>query len=371
MRAAGRTNVKLFDTRDACERWLLEACETSKGDVGSGRTFDGVLVWKPRPSADRPAVRGRGFLYVLGMGEERIKIARAPRVTTSLAVAVCILALSASAARAVSLAEGVQAYEDMELDTAAETLTKALRTAAPKDKPRVELWLAIVELERGNDATAHRWLESALRADPTITVEHELSPKVLAAIESVRATVTTSAARSLPSAPPASAMSGAPQATVTVPPAALVPPPPPGHPTPAPSAAGTSPASTAPSSAERSDDVDVAVAPIASVSASEPSPSAMGMTESTGPSTLVYVTAVTGAVAAGALAGGAVLGAIARVGSDAAEREAVAAIATERYQEASTAAFTANSLFIAGGVAAVASLVCGVLVFVDGEGDGV
>ncbi len=298
------------------------------------------------------------------MGEER-----KTRPLWAIAACAAACALWCADARAASLADGVRAYEDMELDTAADKLAQALRASSSKDKPRIELWLGIVELERGNEATARRWLKQALRANPALTVEQELSPKIVAAIEAVRAQVTSSSPSSSPSPSPSS--SPAP-ASVVAPPVVVE--------EAAPVTTGVTGATGAPAVAAPfvapaplapAPPRGAPIAPIASIASIAPiAPTATATpdaVEDEGPSPLIFVTAATGAVSAGALVGGAVLGTIARVGGEAANREPVASVATERYQEASTAAVAANGLFIAGGVAAIASAVCGVLVFVDGE----
>lgn len=331
------------------------------GDVRSGRTFAaptsdaGETRWVLRPSADRPAVPFVVIGYVHGMGEGRKTLA-----LWAIAACAAACALWCADARATSLADGVRAYEDMELDTAADKLAQALRSSSSRDKPRIELWLGIVELERGNEATARRWLKSALRANSKLTVEQELSPKIVATIEAVRAQVASSSPAPLPvvaaPAPVAAPVVVEERAAAVVAPAAPVVAPPVA---PAPFVAPLAPAPAAP------------IAPIASIASIAPMIAPIATTTADvgadgGPSPLIFVTAATGAVSAGALVGGAVLGTIARVGGEAASREPVASVATERYQEASTAAVAANGLFIAGGVAAIASAVCGVLVFVDG-----
>jgi hypothetical protein len=305
------------------------------------------------------------------MGEGRKKALDA-RVAALAACVLCgvLCGLWSSPAHASSLAAGVQAYENMELDDAADKLAHALKKSSTKDKPRIELWLGIVELERGNEATARRWLRAALRANPTLTVEQELSPKILATIEAVRTQVTSSSPPSPPSTPAAAPPSSPPAvAPVVDEPAASVVSPAPVPPV-APAQPAVAPPSSAPPVAAGAPAVSVAPAadaPSAVASAPVAQTVAQDASLDDAPSTLLFVTAATGAGSAGALVGGAVLGTIARLGGEAAEREPVAAAATERYQDASTAAVAANGLFIAGGVAAVASAVCGVLMFVDGE----
>lgn len=242
------------------------------------------------------------------------------------------LFLALGAADSASLTEeGVRAYEDMDLDAAREHLSQAQRAAPSRDKPRIELWLGIVELERGNEAAARRWMRSALQANPALVPPPSVSPKVRALVEELRpATRATTPAKVARRARPAVLP---PRPAAVSPPAS-----PPGAlevaPHGGPAAEGASPADALPA---------VALRP--------PEPAAM-------PSALVLAGAGAGAVAVGALGGGVLLGVLAQGAAEAAESEARAADATARFDEANATAWAANGLYAFGAVAAAVGVGC-------------
>ena len=66
----------------------------------------------------------------------------------------------------------------MELELAADKLAAARAEASADERPRIDLWLGVVELERGRDAAARRHFKTALQANPRLSVPKSLSPKV-------------------------------------------------------------------------------------------------------------------------------------------------------------------------------------------------
>lgn len=247
------------------------------------------------------------------------------------------LLLALGAADPASLAdEGVRAYEDMDLDAAREHLSQAQRAAPSKDRPRIELWLGIVELERGNEAAARRWMRSALQASPALVPPPNVSPKVRALVEELR-----------PAARPT-----APARVVRRTRAAVLPP----------RLASATPASPSSLAVAPHGGLDAGApglpgeeqspaTPAAALSAAAAEPAFM-------PSPLVLAGAGAGAVAVGALGGGVLLGVLAQGAADAAQSEASATDATARFDEANATAWAANGLYAFGAVAAAVGVGC-------------
>lgn len=253
-----------------------------------------------------------------------------------MGVLFAILLAATSADAADLTANGLRAYEDMDLDQARELLTRAQRAAPSRERPRVELWLGIVELERGNEAMARRWLRTALQGNPSLPVPASVSPKVRALVDELRPApratpATRLARRARPAAEPprlaAAPALGVPQGSPVLPLASVSP-----H-------GGLAAEGTSPVPA-----VD-APAPGAELALPMPSP-------------LVLAGAGAGAVAVGALGGGVLLGAMAQGAADAAVREARAVDATARYDEANATAWMANGLYAVGAVAAAVGVGC-------------
>lgn len=300
-----------------------------------------------------------------------------------LMLLVLTVALAAPTPGEALLEEGLRAYDDMDLDRARASLAQARDVATSEERPRIDLWLGIVEIERGRDDDARRWLRSALRVSPRLAVSREVSPKILATIDAVRAEVLT------PDAPAARP----PEHDATVRPALRTAA---GTTTMGTTTMGTTATATDTTSTTSTDtnlpaDPDVGraltTAPAAAArtgpSTAPPPPTVRGPTVAAGVAAvaapaspagtggesmppLLVAGATSGALALAAVGTASVFGVMAHLGGEAARHEERAALATERYAEANAAALTANSLFVAGGVAAAVGATCGAVWLADG-----
>ena len=157
----------------------------------------------------------------------------------------CLVLAAAGADASRLTQDGLRAFDDMDLDVAQKAFDAARKTASPKERPRIELWLGIVELERGNERAAQHWLRSALSTSPRLVVADQVSPKIREHVEAVRAQVRAEKLRAARTADDSEApvvmaaapSSGAPAAGPTEAP-------PPSTPAPASSSATTSPATS-------------------------------------------------------------------------------------------------------------------------------
>lgn len=272
-----------------------------------------------------------------------------------------VLLLAASAPSTAGLPEaGVRAYEEMDLDAARDAFAKAQRAAPARERPRLELWLGIIELERGNEGAARRWLRSALQASPGLAVPGSVSPKVRGLVDELRPaqkaprqTRVASRARVAPAPAPPAPAPAQPVVAAPAPPAPL------------PEAPAETVASlTAPAPAPlQSASVVAAPAPAA---APVPAPAPTPVPEPTPalqhqappPSPMLLASAGAGALALGALGGGVVLGAFAAQASADAEHETRAVDATARYEWATATAWLANGMYALGVVSAAVGAGC-------------
>lgn len=274
---------------------------------------------------------------------------------------VLLLAFSAPAASGLP-EEGMRAYEDMDLDAARDAFTKAQRAAPARERPRLELWLGIIELERGNEAAARRWLRSALQASPGLAVPASVSPKVRTLVEELRPAVkatrqTRAAGRArASSAPPPTIAATAPALPPPVPP-----PPAPPPPAPPPPQQSAEPVAETVASLTTPAPPPMQVANPAAPAAPAPAPEAPLATTSTVaplPSPMLLAGAGAGVLAVGAVGGGVVLGAFAAQAAADAEGEARAVDATARYQWANATAWLANGMYALGAVSAAVGVGC-------------
>lgn len=263
------------------------------------------------------------------------------------------LLLAATSVESAALADdGLRAYEEMDLDGARELLGKAQRVASSRERPRVELWLGIVELERGNEAVARRWVRSALHGNPSLAAPPSVSPKVRAIIDELRPAARSSPstrlarrARPASEAPRLAASSPAPAADTSTTIAAA---------SPSSSSPSPSPSISTPISPHGGPADQAAPSPIPAASPIAAASPELGQL----PSALVLAGAGAGAVAVSALGGGVILGALAQGAADAAQKEARAVDASARYDEASATAWMANGLYAVGAVAAAVGVGC-------------
>jgi hypothetical protein len=292
------------------------------------------------------------------------------RLLDVIALALCIWLPLQDAPQLLS--EGINAYDAMELDLAREKLTAARKNGAPSERARADLWLGVVELERGRDAAARRSLRAALQADPNLEVPQRLSPKVRALVEELRPvpkeptqetqkdTPKPREARERPRARASTRGAGRePAARIPVmlpaPVAVLAaaPAPPVATEAPAPPPSATMVEAAAPAPPEGS--------PLASESAAAGAPVDGAVTADAGTGTLspfVVLAAGGGALAATGLVAAVALGVSAKMLEAEAAAAPRAANATAAYEQAAGSALVANALFVGSGLAAVGGAAC-------------
>ena len=110
--------------------------------------------------------------------------------------------------------EGRRLYEASEYEQAIFRLQEAALVAerAPADRALVLLWLGLSYAGFGDTTAARRAFGDAIRLDADITAPIEVSPKVAAEIEEVRAEVTAERARVRVTPPPPAAPTAPPDA---------------------------------------------------------------------------------------------------------------------------------------------------------------
>jgi hypothetical protein len=298
------------------------------------------------------------------------------RLCRVIALALCIWLPLQEAPQLLS--EGINAYDAMELDLAREKLTAARKVGSPSERARADLWLGVVELERGRDAAARRSLRAALQADPNLEVPARLSPKVRALVEELRPAPEEPVQETLKDTPKQPAREArerprprlgtraavrAPAARVPVmlpvPAAALA-----GAPAPAVSPEASAPVGAVPvDTAGASASPEPAPATMASGSPGG-TPPEQGATADAGAGTLspfVVLAAGGGALAATGLVAALALGVSAKMLEAEATEAPHAANATAAYEQAAGSALVANALFVGSGLAAVGGAACAAL----------
>jgi hypothetical protein len=269
------------------------------------------------------------------------------------------------------LDEGIRAYDAMELDAAQGKLREArAATESNAERARIDMWLAVVELERGNDGGARRHMRNAFANNPRLDVPSALSPRVHALANAVRPENVSEAKE--PARPTKPRRARLARVERSPPPPSAVPPelvesaePPPAEPSVAaavpPSAPVTEPEPASkppkPPTTDPPDATGTRPPPPETVDDGQPLP------------LLMLASAGVGAAATLALLGGVGLGVMAKSVEADAESEKKAEAATEKFQTASTASMAANGLYATSGLLAVTGGVCAAIWWFQAESE--